>query len=160
MKKNLLKSLLAVALLLVCGNVWGETVTFTFSDLATANSWENGVAYTSVEISPITLTAVGGGNNGKYYTSDQTWRMYKGGKVTITPGEGYEITSVSSNPSQTFTITNDSAFLSCTETIKFKSITVDYKVAGAAVEFEHEGTAEDPYSVADAYTAIDNNVYK
>lgn len=157
MKKNLLKSLLAVALLLVCGNVWGETVTFTFSDLANANSWQNGVAYTSVEISPITLTAGGGGNNGKYYTSDQTWRMYNGGTVTITPEEGYEITAVSSTPSNTFTVSEGSASLSFTETVKFKSITVSYKVAGAAVHFDHAGTESDPYSVADAYTAIDNN---
>ena len=157
MKKNLLKSLLAVALLLVCGNVWGETVTFTFSDLATANSWENGVAYTPVTISPITLSADGGGNNAKYYTSDQTWRMYNGGTVTITPEEGYEITAVSSNPSRTFTITDGSASLSFTETVKFKSITVSYKVAGTAVHFDHAGTESDPYSVADAYTAVDNN---
>ena len=157
MKKNLLKSLLAVALLLVCGNVWVETVTFTFSDLATANSWENGVAYTPVTISPITLSADGGGNNAKYYTSDQTWRMYNGGTVTITPEEGYEITAVSSNPSRTFTITDGSASLSFTETVKFKSITVSYKVAGTAVHFDHAGTESDPYSVADAYTAVDNN---
>lgn len=31
MKKHLLKSLLALALVLVCGNVWGETVTYTFT---------------------------------------------------------------------------------------------------------------------------------
>ena len=31
MKKHLLKSLLALALVLVCGNVWGETKTYTFT---------------------------------------------------------------------------------------------------------------------------------
>ena len=44
-------------------------VAFNFSDIASANSWTNGIAYTTVTISPITINAIGGGNNGKYYTS-------------------------------------------------------------------------------------------
>lgn len=125
--KFLLKTMLLLCTLMVGSvSVWAESVTFTFSSLASANSWENGVAYTSVVISPITLNAVGGGNNGKYYTSDNSWRMYKGGTVSITAAAGYEITAVSSTPSQSFTISDGAASLSCSATIKFTAITVTY----------------------------------
>ena len=117
--------------LLGAGTAWGAEVTFNFSSLASANNWANGTAYTSVSISPITLNAVGGGNNGKYYTSDNSWRMYNGGTVTITATEGYNITAVTSTPSQTFTISDGSASLSCSATIKFTSITVTYSSATA-----------------------------
>ena len=99
------------------------TTTFTFADIASAKNWSNGTAYTPVEISPITITANGGGNNAKYYISDKTWRMYNGGSLEITTSTG-SITNVSSNPSCTFTITNGMATCSFSETTKFKSITV------------------------------------
>ena len=110
--------------------MWADEVTFTFADLASANNWNNGTAYTSVTIAPITLSAAGGGNNGKYYTSDNSWRMYNGGTVNITAAEGYTITEVSSTPSQTFTISNGAASLSCTATVKFTAITVTYTTNG------------------------------
>ena len=101
-----------------------QTTEFVFGDIASANEWENGVAYSPVTISPVTITASGGGNNAKYYTSDQTWRMYNGGSVTITSSIG-PIASVTSNPSTTFTSNNDgSASCSYSETTKYKSITV------------------------------------
>ncbi len=114
---------------------WSEEVTFVFGDLASSNNWSNGVAYTPVEITPITLSAVGGGNNAKYYTSDKSWRMYNGGTVNIVPTEGYKITAVTSAPSQTFTINNGSASLSCSATIKFTSITVTYTTIGSSPSF-------------------------
>ena len=98
-------------------------VPFVFADIAEANNWQNSHAYTSVVIDPVTITANGGGNNGKYYTSDQTWRMYNGGSVTIT-STGNNITAVSSNPSKTFTINDGIASLNITATTNFKSITV------------------------------------
>lgn len=126
-----LRYLCTLLLIAVASITKAETVTFTFSELATANSWENGTAYTSVEISPITLSAAGGGNNGKYYTSDKSWRMYNGGTVNITAAEGYKVTVVSSTPSQTFTISDGAASLSCTATTKFTSITVTYSSVAA-----------------------------
>ena len=128
---NLLKTLfLLCALMVGYSSAWADTVTFNFSALATEKNWTSGTAYTSVVISPITLTAKGGGNNGKYYTSDTTWRMYNGGTVEISAADGYEVTAVSSVPSKSFTITDGVATLSCTETIKFTSITVTYSVSG------------------------------
>lgn len=101
-------------------------VTFNFSNIASANSWSNGTAYTTVTISPITINAIGGGNNGKYYTSNTSWRMYNGGSLQISTDIG-KITSVSSNPSKTFTINDEgTATLSFSATTEFKSITVSY----------------------------------
>ena len=102
-------------------------VTFDFPAIAAAESWENGVAYTSYTISPITVQALGGGNNGKYYTSSNgSWRMYSGGTVSISAAEGYTITEVTSTPSCTFTIANGVATFSPTARTDFKTITVTY----------------------------------
>ena len=138
MKKNLTRIMAALALLFFMAPsmvAWAEDVTFNFASLASDNDWENGTAYTSIEISPITLSALGGGNNGKYYTSDQSWRMYNGGTVRITAADGYSITAVSSDPSQVFTISNGTASLSCTATIKFKEIVVTYSSGSAPATY-------------------------
>ena len=102
-----------------------ETV-ITFADLAETYSWENGNAYTPVEFNGIVITATGGGNNAKYYTSNKSWRMYSGGSVVITPPSEKSITAVSSIPSRTFSIANDgsSATANITSNTEFTSITV------------------------------------
>ena len=165
MKKNLFNKfwlrvgmLVAVMTTALSGTAWAEDVTFNFSNLATANNWENGTAYTSVEISPVTLSAVGGGNNGKYYTSDSSWRMYTGGTVNITAASGYSITGVTSIPSQTFTISEGSASLSCTATIKFTSITVTYTTSGGGGDTPSptEGTGTIDFGNGADQTAINN----
>lgn len=52
---------------------------------ATANDWENGTAYSEVEInSNITATVGGTGDNGKYYSNDNTWRLYQNGSGILT----------------------------------------------------------------------------
>ena len=160
--------IVAIMTTALSGTAWAETVTFNFSELAKANGWENGVAYTSVEMSPITLSAAGGGNNGKYYTSDNSWRMYNGGTVNVTAADGYEVTAVSSTPSQTFTISNGSASLSCSATIKFTAITVTYSTAGSstptyAVTYDANGgsgtmtDSNSPYEENDEVTLLTNS---
>ena len=99
---------------------------FNFASIATANSWTNGTQYSSVTIDPVTLTATGGGNDGKYYSSDNTWRIYSSsnGTVTITSAYG-TVTAVSSNPSKEFTINNNGvASYTASANTNFKSITV------------------------------------
>ncbi len=131
-KLNLLfKSFLLLCALIAGSSAWAENVTFDFKTLASEKEWTNGTAYTSVSIPPITLSAEGGGNNGKYYTSDNSWRMYNGGTLTITPADGYSISGVSSTPSQDFTINNGVASLSFTATVKFTKIVVTYASSGA-----------------------------
>ena len=133
MKKTFTKLFAALALLaffIPSMMAVADEVTYNFGALASANNWTNATAYTSVVISPITLAANGGGNNGKYYTSDNSWRMYTGGSVSITAAAGYEVTAVSSTPSHTFTISNGAASLSCTANIKFTEIVVTYSTSG------------------------------
>ena len=103
----------------------GGTEEFDFASIAAAKGWSNSFAYTPVTQGVITLKGNGGGNNAKYYTSDNTWRMYNGGTVEITSSaEG--VSSVSSNPSKTFSISSGKATLSVSATTNFKSITVTY----------------------------------
>ncbi len=115
--------------------------TFTFSSIASANNWENGVAYTSVVDAPVTITASGGGNNGKWYTSSGgSWRMYSGGTVTIAVASG-SVTSVTSSPSCSFSISNDEATFSPSARTDFTSITVNYSTSGGS------GTTYSDYSL-------------
>ena len=142
-------------------------ITFNFADLASANNWQNGEAYTPVTLSPITLSAAGGGNNAKYYTSDDSWRMYNGGTVNITAASGYVVTGVESNPSKEFTISNGAASLSCTATIQFKSITVTYAASGTTtytVTYDGNGDtggstlvdSNSPYNSGATVTTLEN----
>jgi len=66
-------------------------VTLSIKDYASAHSWVNATAYTSVTIdSNISATGATGGNNAKYYSSNESWRFYEGdsGTVTITASTG------------------------------------------------------------------------
>lgn len=112
-------------------------VEFDVEDYADANNWSNSVAYTDFTINGVNFKANGGGNNGKYYTSDHSWRMYNGGSVVLTAASG-NIIAVSSTPSQTFTIENGSASLSLSATVKFTAITVT--VAADAVYSNYSTT--------------------
>ena len=101
--------------------------TFTFSDIADANSWTNGTAYTEVTLGDVTIEAAGGGNNGKWYTSSGgSWRMYSGGTVNITSSAG-DITAVTSSPSCTFTISDGAASFSPSARTDFTEIVVTYE---------------------------------
>lgn len=118
---------LLTAILFAGSMMAAEVVTFDFDSIATANNWENGKAYSPVTVAPITITAKGGGNNAKYYTSDKSWRMYSGGSLEITAASGYEVSEVTSSPSVTFTVADGKATASFTAAIRFTSITVSYK---------------------------------
>jgi hypothetical protein len=118
---------------LFVGSMMAESVTFNFATIASTNSWENGVAYTTVTISPVTLTATGGGNNGKYYTSDNTWRFYSGGTMEVTV-EGGKVTAVESTPSKTFEIDSNgkAVYTDGGAKAKFTQVVVTYKLDGAS----------------------------
>lgn len=106
-----------------------QTTTFNFANIAAANNWVNGTQYKTVSISPITLYAFGGGNSGKYYTSDHTWRIYSSdnGGVTVSAVSGNNITAVSSTPSISFTISNGIASFTASTQTNFSSISVTYE---------------------------------
>lgn len=73
------------------------TVTVSIADYATANSWANSTKYTTLKMDDaITVTAVGGSNTGKYYTSGTNWRIYQNESpsVTVTATNGMTISTV------------------------------------------------------------------
>ena len=71
-------------------------------DFATNNSWENSKQYTEIKIDDITVAVSGtpvgswGLNTGKYYTSNNSWRVYQNENPSIvfTAPEGKAISSV------------------------------------------------------------------
>lgn len=103
----------------------GLVQSFNFESIASAKSWVNGTAYTNVTLGDVTLTANGGGNNGKYYTSDHSWRIYNGGSVSISVAGG-EVTAVSSSPSRDFTISAGVATYAPSTTTQFTGFEVTY----------------------------------
>ena len=77
--------------------VAGQTtdIEFVISEIATANSWVNGTKYATIEKDGVTLTATGGSNTGKYYTSGNEWRFYQSENpnLTITVEGGHQFVS-------------------------------------------------------------------
>lgn len=114
-----------------------STATVSISERASTLNWSNGVAQSGWKDTSgiFTFTQTGGGNNGKYYSSDSSWRFYNGGTVGISCSTSYEIISVSSTPSNTFSISSDKHSASCalTATVKFTAFTISYQTSGSNV---------------------------
>ena len=87
--------------------VAGQTtdIEFVISEIATANSWVNGTKYATIEKDGVTLTATGGNNTGKYYTSGNEWRFYQteNPNLTITVEGGHQFVS----STLTYNVNND-----------------------------------------------------
>ena len=80
-------------------SAWGaeQTASKTIAQIATANSWENGTQYTSCSLdSKISASVSGSSNTGKYYTADNSWRLYanESGSLTISAATGSTLESV------------------------------------------------------------------
>ena len=73
------------------------TVSTNISDYAVENGWANATQYTTIEMDDVvSVTATGGGNTGKYYTSGTNWRIYQteNPTVEISVIEGYQLSTV------------------------------------------------------------------
>ena len=106
------------------------TVSNTIKDIAVANGWKNGAKYGEVNIDTIIkATAVGGSNTGKYYSSDQSWRLYQNenGKLTLSSTNGYLINSVK----LTFT-TKDNGVLKYSNTTMTSNATYDINASSVS----------------------------
>lgn len=80
-----------------------DSEAISIGDIADANEWANDTAYKSWSLnSYISITTAGTGNNGKYYTSNKSWRLYEAsnGALTLSGVSGVNLSSV------TFTYTN------------------------------------------------------
>ena len=108
----------------------GTTATLNIQAYAEANSWTNGTQYTTATVAPVTFTANGGGNTGKYYESGHDWRFYQGesASITITVPEGYTLVSVT----PTYSVSNGGVLKNGNATIA-SGTTVN--VSGTSVTF-------------------------
>ena len=97
---------------------------FDFAELASANAWENDTQYTPITFNGATLSVDGTG--GKWYVSDNTYRVYNGNTLSVSAPSGKSITSISSVPACSFTVSNDgsSASASFNATTKLISVTL------------------------------------
>ena len=145
-------------------HAWGaDPVTISIADVASANSWVDATQYSSWSSGDFTFTASGGGGNtGKYYNSNKTWRIYLTGTVTITPASGYSITAVSSSPSQTWTISEGSASWTRgggSGNVAFTSFTITYTSGGSttySITYNCDGADSGCPSNASGQTALPN----
>lgn len=73
-----------------------KTATLNIANYASANKWVNSKQYPDVEIDDVKFAIKGGVNDGKYYNSDETWRVYSStnGTLTISVPAMHIITSV------------------------------------------------------------------
>lgn len=90
--------------------VGSASATLDIAAYAAANGWENGVKSTSAYINDVTFTMAGTTNTGKYFTSDQSWRMYgtESGTLTISVPSHCVINSIKIYDSNIGTITTAS----------------------------------------------------
>ena len=81
----------------------GETTSaeVVIEDYASANSWSNSVLYDTITVDANTTITVAastpssyGQNTGKYYTSDQSWRLYQADTTTLTVTSTKTIVSI------------------------------------------------------------------
>ena len=76
------------------GEAASVTITKTMEAMATALSWNDAQQYASWNLDAnVVVSTTASGNNGKYYTSNKSWRIYDK-PVVITAGEGYKLVSV------------------------------------------------------------------
>lgn len=61
-----------------------KTATLNIANYASANKWVSGTQYPDVEIDDVKFTVKGGGNDGRYYSTNETWRVYSSTNGTLT----------------------------------------------------------------------------
>ena len=116
----------------------GTTATLNIQSYATANNWTNSTQYLTAIVNPVTFTANGGSNTGKYYTNGQDWRYYQNesASITISVPDGYTLVSVT----PTYNVQNNGVLMNGNSTITSGSTV---SVSGTSVTFTvgNSGTA-------------------
>ncbi|MDD6641469.1 MAG: endonuclease [Bacteroidales bacterium] len=117
------------------GGTGGSTnVVFKVSDIATKNSWVNGTKYSSYTIDGITISYSGGDNDGKYYSSNNSWRSYVNGSVVVSGTT--TISNVISEPSQTFSKESDGTWKYIgTDKVQFTQFTITVSGTGGPTTY-------------------------
>ena len=113
----------------------GTTATLNIEAYADANNWVNGTKYATATVSPVTFTATGGGNTGKYYTSGEEWRFYQSenASITISVAEGYTLVSVipTYNVSNNGVLKNGNSTIASGSTVAVSGTTVTFTVGNS-----------------------------
>ncbi len=132
----------------------GITATLVIEDYADANNWTNGTQYTSAVVQPITFTASGGGNTGKYYTSGEEWRYYQSenASITISVPDGYTLVSVTPayNVANTGVLKNGNNTIASGSTVAVSGTSVTFTVGNSGtatngqVKFTRIGVTYEP----------------
>lgn len=160
--KHYLRSMLTLLVLFVVGGVNSNAAEVSID--FTSKGYTNAQQVTSVSSSPITLTLTTGGSNApKYYTSDNTLRLYSGGTLTVSTSSGnitnVEITSISkgniddlststgsystSGTTGTWTAgttSTSSVVFTASATVRMQKITVTYSSGGTSTTTDPEVT--------------------
>ena len=130
------------------GNKTEVSGTIIIKDYADTNNWVNGTQYPNIEFdSNITITASTKGNNGKYYTSGEEWRLYQSdsGTVTFTAANGCIISTIKI----TYNISNTGILIldgnnvasGATVTVNASSVTFTVGNTGSATNGQAKVTA-------------------
>lgn len=66
------------------GGTVNKSASVNIGTYATSNSWTNSTQYENISLDEnVTATANGGGNTGKYYSSNNSWRLYANETATL-----------------------------------------------------------------------------
>lgn len=136
------------------GGSQNNTASVSIATYASDNSWvsgnSSGPQYTEVELnSDITATTTGTGNNGKYYSSDYSWRFYTNGSgnviisttagtlssVTLTYSGGFTYGGNAITSGNAVNVSGTSAEFTCTSNAKITAIEVNYTTTGGGTTY-------------------------
>ena len=111
----------------------------TIGDYASDNSWSNNTKHTSLTMDDkISISVSDSTYTGKYYTADNTWRLYQSenGTLTINLGDsGYHLI----NATITFTTTSNGTLIDSSEEAISSGSTI--KLSGTSAIFTASGTS-------------------
>ena len=136
------------------GGTSSQTASVNISEYATANGWvdgnSSGPAYPEVVLnSDVSASTTGTGNNGKYYSSDNSWRFYTNGSgnviisttsgelssVTLTFSGGFTYNNSAITSNSAVSVSGTSAEFTCTSNARITAISVDYEAASSTTYY-------------------------
>lgn len=86
-----------------------KSVTLNIKTHATNNNWTNETKYSSIKVGDIDFSVSSGTNTGKYYSSDNTWRLYQSESATLTISAPNNAKIISITPE--FSVTDSGTFI-------------------------------------------------
>ena len=135
-----------------------KLATLNIEAYADANNWVSGTKYVTATVSPVTFTADGGGNTGKYYTTGEEWRFYQteNASITISVTQGYTLVSVKPTYNSTYSgvLKSGNSTIASGSTVAVSGTSVTFTVgnSGTATNGQVKFTNIDVVYVSDGGT--------